>query len=121
MSEAGPLWRLGAEEIARGVRAGERSAAAVVDACLGRTVEVEPKIDAYLSLFADEARERAAAIDRRIAAGDEVGAAGRGAGGAQGQPEPRRRAAHLRLAHPHRLPSRRLAPPPSSGWWRRGR
>ena len=73
MSEAGPLWQLGAEEIARGVRTGELSAAAVVDACLARTREVEPKIDAYLTLFADEARERAAAIDRRVAAGETVG------------------------------------------------
>ena len=55
------------------MRAGELSAAPVVDACLARTREVEPKIDAYLTLFADPARERAAAIDRRVAAGDEAG------------------------------------------------
>jgi aspartyl-tRNA(Asn)/glutamyl-tRNA(Gln) amidotransferase subunit A len=73
MVEATPLWRLGAEEIARGVGAGELSAAAVVDACLARTGEVEPVVGAYLARFDDDARRQADEVDRRVAAGHEVG------------------------------------------------
>jgi aspartyl-tRNA(Asn)/glutamyl-tRNA(Gln) amidotransferase subunit A len=75
------LWELSAEETARRVRAREVSAAEVTAAALARTARVEPLIQAYLELFEDEARERAAEIDRRIASGDAAGdAAGRLAG-----------------------------------------
>jgi aspartyl-tRNA(Asn)/glutamyl-tRNA(Gln) amidotransferase subunit A len=67
------LWELTAEETARRVRAREVPAAEVVGAALARTARVEPLISAYLELFEAEARERAAEIDRRIAAGEDVG------------------------------------------------
>ncbi|MES1244448.1 MAG: Asp-tRNA(Asn)/Glu-tRNA(Gln) amidotransferase subunit GatA [Acidobacteriota bacterium] len=58
------LWELPAEEIGRRVVAREVSAVEVVDSFLARTARVEPLIHAWLELFADEARQRAAAIDR---------------------------------------------------------
>ncbi len=74
MAEPGEfLWRLPAEEVGRRVGAGELAAAEVVAACLARTAEVEPRLNAYLALFADRARADAAAIDRRVTAGERVG------------------------------------------------
>jgi aspartyl-tRNA(Asn)/glutamyl-tRNA(Gln) amidotransferase subunit A len=67
------LWELPAEEIARGVAAREWSAAEVVESALARTARVEPLLSAYLALYPEEARERAAEIDRRVAAGDPAG------------------------------------------------
>jgi aspartyl-tRNA(Asn)/glutamyl-tRNA(Gln) amidotransferase subunit A len=67
------LWELGVEEIVHRVRAREVSAAEVLESCLARTARVEPLIAAYLELFEDEARARAAETDRRIAAGEEPG------------------------------------------------
>src|SRR5688572_26367605 len=60
----GELWELTAEEIAGKVRGGEVSADEVVESALARTARVEPLIHAWLELFEDEARERAAEIDR---------------------------------------------------------
>jgi len=67
------LWELSAEVVARCVREREVSASEVLEASLARTERVEPLISAYLEIFADEARERAAALDRRLAAGEEAG------------------------------------------------
>jgi aspartyl-tRNA(Asn)/glutamyl-tRNA(Gln) amidotransferase subunit A len=67
------LWELSVEETARRVRGREVSAAEVLESCLARTAHVEPLIGAYLEVFEDEARVRAAEIDRRIAAGDDPG------------------------------------------------
>jgi aspartyl-tRNA(Asn)/glutamyl-tRNA(Gln) amidotransferase subunit A len=63
------LWELPAEEIGRRVASREVSAVEVVESALARTARVEPLIHAWLELFADEARERAAAIDRGISSG----------------------------------------------------
>ena len=67
------LWELSAEETARRVRAREVSAAEVLESCLARTARVEPLIAAYLEIFEEEARFRAAEIDRRLAAGEDPG------------------------------------------------
>jgi aspartyl-tRNA(Asn)/glutamyl-tRNA(Gln) amidotransferase subunit A len=67
------LWELGVEEIAARVRGREASAAEVLESCLARTAHVEPLIGAYLEVFESESRARAAAIDRRIAAGEDPG------------------------------------------------
>ncbi|HYN21449.1 MAG TPA: Asp-tRNA(Asn)/Glu-tRNA(Gln) amidotransferase subunit GatA [Thermoanaerobaculia bacterium] len=69
----GELWELTAEEIAGKIRGREVSAAEVVESALARTARVEPLIHAWLELFEDEARESAAAIDQRIAAGEPAG------------------------------------------------
>lgn len=67
------IWELSVEETARRVRGRELSAAEVVEAALTRTERVEPLIGAWLEIFAEEARERAAELDRRIAAGEDPG------------------------------------------------
>jgi aspartyl-tRNA(Asn)/glutamyl-tRNA(Gln) amidotransferase subunit A len=67
------LWALGAEEIATAVCAGEVRAVDVVESCLSRTAAVEPRVAAYLRRFDDEARRRAEEVDRRRAAGAELG------------------------------------------------
>ena len=67
------LWELSVEEVARRVRSREVSAVEVTEAALARTAQVEPLIAAYLEIFTEEARRRAAEIDRRIAAGEDPG------------------------------------------------
>jgi aspartyl-tRNA(Asn)/glutamyl-tRNA(Gln) amidotransferase subunit A len=67
------LWSLGVEELARRVRGGEVTATAVLAAALDRTARVEPLIHAYLEVFEEAARARAADLDRRVAAGEDPG------------------------------------------------
>ena len=67
------LWELSVEETAARVRRREVSASEVLESCLARTAQVEPLISAYLEIFEGESRVRAAEIDRRIAAGEDVG------------------------------------------------
>jgi aspartyl-tRNA(Asn)/glutamyl-tRNA(Gln) amidotransferase subunit A len=55
------------------VRNRETPAAEVLESCLARTAAVEPLVGAYLELFEGEARTRAAEIDRRVAAGEDLG------------------------------------------------
>ncbi|CAN5734851.1 Asp-tRNA(Asn)/Glu-tRNA(Gln) amidotransferase subunit GatA [soil metagenome] len=65
---ADTAWR-----IAAAVRAGERSAADVLDAHLGRIDSAEPDVHAFTSVIVDRARAVAAAVDRRVAAGEDPG------------------------------------------------
>ena len=67
------LWELSVEEIASRVRRREVSASEVLESCLARTAQVEPLIGAYLEIFENESRARAAEIDRRLAAGEDPG------------------------------------------------
>src|SRR3954470_12694513 len=67
------LWELSVEEVAGRVRAREVSAVEVLESCLARTAHVEPLIGAYLEIFANESRARAAEIDRRTAGGEDPG------------------------------------------------
>src|SRR5579859_1118456 len=67
------LIRMSAAEIAAAVRGGEVSAAEVTDAHLARIDEVEPQVHAFLHVAGERAREAARAVDRRRAAGDELG------------------------------------------------
>ncbi|MFL6259419.1 MAG: Asp-tRNA(Asn)/Glu-tRNA(Gln) amidotransferase subunit GatA [Thermoanaerobaculia bacterium] len=67
------LWELSVEEIAARVRGREVPASEVLESCLARTAQVEPLIGAYLEVFENESRARAAEIDRRIAAGEDPG------------------------------------------------
>jgi aspartyl-tRNA(Asn)/glutamyl-tRNA(Gln) amidotransferase subunit A len=68
------LWELGVEEVAARVRGGEIGAVEVVASCLERTAAVEPLLAAYLAVHDEEARRRAADIDRRRRAGGPLGA-----------------------------------------------
>src|SRR6516164_1812 len=68
------LFRMSAAEIAKAVRGGEVSAAEVTDAHLARIEEVDGRIHAFLHVAADQARQAARAVDRRRAAGEDLGA-----------------------------------------------
>jgi aspartyl-tRNA(Asn)/glutamyl-tRNA(Gln) amidotransferase subunit A len=60
-------------EIAAAVQSGRRQAAEVVEEYLAAIAAREPEIHAFNLVMADEARAQAAAIDRRVAAGESVG------------------------------------------------
>jgi aspartyl-tRNA(Asn)/glutamyl-tRNA(Gln) amidotransferase subunit A len=63
----------GVIEIATAVRRGEASAAEVVETHLARIEERDAEIHAFNLVLADEARAHAAAIDARVAQGDDPG------------------------------------------------
>ena len=67
------LFRMSAAETAEAIRSGEASAAEVTDAHLARIEQVEPQVRAFLHVAPDQAREAARAVDRRRAAGAELG------------------------------------------------
>src|SRR5579859_3823889 len=67
------LIRMSAAEIAAAVRGGEVSAAEVTGAHLARIEQFDGRVRAFLHVAADEAREAARAVDRRRAAGEELG------------------------------------------------
>jgi aspartyl-tRNA(Asn)/glutamyl-tRNA(Gln) amidotransferase subunit A len=60
-------------EIAAAVRSGERKAADVVEEHLARIGEREGELHAFNLVLADEARAAAAAIDQKVAAGEDPG------------------------------------------------
>jgi amidase len=62
-----------AVELARRVRAKEVSARDVLDAHLDQIERVNPKVNAVVTLVADQAREAARRADERLARGEEVG------------------------------------------------
>jgi aspartyl-tRNA(Asn)/glutamyl-tRNA(Gln) amidotransferase subunit A len=62
-----------AVDIARRVKSGEVSAAAVVDACLAQIEKLQPRLNAFVTVCADEARAQAAEIDRARSAGKPLG------------------------------------------------
>ena len=62
-----------AVDIARRIRTGETSAIQVVQDCLARIDRLQPKLNAFVTVCADEARAQAAAIDRARAAGRALG------------------------------------------------
>jgi aspartyl-tRNA(Asn)/glutamyl-tRNA(Gln) amidotransferase subunit A len=62
-----------AADIAADVRAGRRTAVAVVEEHLAAIERREPEIHAFNLVMADEARAAAAEVDRRVAAGEDPG------------------------------------------------
>ncbi len=62
-----------AAQVAAAVRSGETAAAAVLEQHLATIASREPEIHAFNLVLADQARERAAAIDAAVAAGDDPG------------------------------------------------
>ena len=67
------LIRRSASEMARLVRAGEVSAAELVEAHLERIAEVNPRLNAVVTLCAERARREAAAADAAVARDDRLG------------------------------------------------
>lgn len=66
------LWRLGAGELAEGIRSGRFSSREVVDDHLERIEVVNPLLNAVVRVMADEAREEAEAADRLVAEGGDL-------------------------------------------------
>lgn len=62
-----------ASEMARLVRAGEVSAVGLIEAHLERIAEVNPQLNAVVTLCAERARREAAAADAALARGDQIG------------------------------------------------
>ena len=60
------LWRWGATELARAIRAREVSSREAVESCLARIEEVNPRINAIVDLMADEARRAADQADAAV-------------------------------------------------------
>ena len=60
-------------ELARGVRAGSVSAGDVVERCLGAIDAVDGELRAFVTVFHESARAEAAAVDRKVAAGEDPG------------------------------------------------
>jgi aspartyl-tRNA(Asn)/glutamyl-tRNA(Gln) amidotransferase subunit A len=66
------LCDLPAHELARLFRSGEATALEAVESCLRRIEAVDDRIDAFLRVIADPARDQARAVDERFRAGDEL-------------------------------------------------
>lgn len=62
-----------AAETARRVHSGEVSAREVTEACLARIERLQPKLNAFVTVCAEAAREQAAEVDRARAAGKALG------------------------------------------------
>lgn len=62
-----------AHEIAKAVRSGEYTVAEVAEATIARIEKYNPGLNAFCVFKPEEIRERAAELDRRIAAGEEMG------------------------------------------------
>jgi aspartyl-tRNA(Asn)/glutamyl-tRNA(Gln) amidotransferase subunit A len=62
-----------AADTARRVRNGEISAVSVLEQCLTRIQNLQPRLNAFVTVCADEARAQAAAVDRARAAGVKLG------------------------------------------------
>ncbi|HUQ59105.1 amidase [Lentzea sp.] len=67
------LWAMTAADQAEAVRRGEMSARDLIDSHLDRIAEVNPQVNAVTQLMAEQAREAAAELDRRRAAGEVLG------------------------------------------------
>ncbi|GAA4612608.1 amidase family protein [Actinoallomurus liliacearum] len=67
------VWKMTAAEQAAAVRDGDVSAIELIDGHLARIAEINPRVNAVTQLLAERAREAAARIDRRRAAGEELG------------------------------------------------
>ena len=62
-----------AARIARAVREGERSAREVTEQCLARIARLQPELNAFVTVCADEARAQAEALDRARRDGAKAG------------------------------------------------
>lgn len=68
------LYKKSAAELSKLLRSKEVSACEILDDTLARIEAVEPQVDAFLSVTAESAREKAKAVDAKIANGEEIGA-----------------------------------------------
>src|SRR5262245_58547451 len=71
---SGPLWQWSATELAAGYRKGKASPVEALEAVLGRLHEVNPRLNAVITLDRDGARAAAAASAGRWRSGEQYGA-----------------------------------------------
>jgi Asp-tRNA(Asn)/Glu-tRNA(Gln) amidotransferase A subunit family amidase len=67
------LWERPAVELARSIRRGDCSPVALVESCLDRIEARNDRTNAFVTLLADEARERAHEAERAVERGDDLG------------------------------------------------
>src|ERR1700761_1635379 len=67
------IWQFSATELARRIAKRELSSVEVVNAHLARIDAVNPALNAIVKVLGDEARAEAAAADRKLAAGENIG------------------------------------------------
>jgi len=67
------VWRLGAADVAAGIRSREFSAEEYIQQLLERIERVEPKVNAFVTVQGKEALEKARLVDRRVKDGEQVG------------------------------------------------
>lgn len=60
-------------ELATNLRNGETTAVALLEKCLDRIASHDPSLNAFISVMADSARDRAAEADRELARGHDLG------------------------------------------------
>lgn len=68
-----PLTKLSAAQLLQQIKQKQLTCREVTDAFLTRIENVEDQVKAFVTVTADEARRRADALDKRIAAGEDVG------------------------------------------------
>jgi Asp-tRNA(Asn)/Glu-tRNA(Gln) amidotransferase A subunit family amidase len=73
MQEATDLNRISASAAARRIAAGTLSPVALVEACLARIAQVQPRFNAFTAVFADTARAAAVRAEHDVAAGKTLG------------------------------------------------
>ncbi len=66
------IFKLSATEMAQKLRSKELSATEIAEASIARIEAVEPQVGAYLTVTAEQALAAAAAVDAKIAAGEEI-------------------------------------------------
>lgn len=66
------LYWLSATEMARGYRDGSLSPVEVMDSVLGRLEEVEPSLNAFVTVTADSAREQARQAEQELRSGGDL-------------------------------------------------
>lgn len=66
--------KLTLKEMAAKIKSGELKSEEVVSSYLKNVLEKEPQVNAFLTIMADEALEKAKEIDKKIAAGEKLGA-----------------------------------------------
>lgn len=70
---SGELWQLGATELAQLVSTGQVTSREVIEAHLRRIEDVNPHVNAVVTVLADEALAAAIVVDEAVAAGAELG------------------------------------------------
>jgi len=75
-AEGVELYEMTAQDLAKTIRKGKVSAVEAVTSVLTRIEQMEPSVNAYITVMADEALARARELDNRTARGEDIGPLG---------------------------------------------